>query len=404
MSTTTPRRVGESSWTDEEKQRLHRLRTTGNTKGMPWTAFHKLNHFPNHTDAAVQMQFYRMTSMTISARKRRERGSSGDTTPAKRPAMDGNGSSAKHQDPRVFHETDSESSEDEGDIYDNPGTAKSATSAKSNGMNSLAGIGGGGSRPTGQGASQSPSTQTLSSHSHLQNAIQHTQSAVATVPARKAVEPVRSSFTPVNQTAPLQTVHRRQSAPLTGTAPTQSPPANLDHQNLPESSRATPNQDPNLERPPQSAVSTSPQQFLNSRPATEGEQRSKPLEWRQEEEEQAITRRWLTQLNKDGEELISRLKSCLKNAQQAAQVQNEELAAECNELRDKLAAETKEKEGYVKEIGQLKAEVKRMEEEQVLMEAAMKKMEEEQVKILEDKKRITGVCKTLEELVGFIKH
>ncbi|KAL4911413.1 hypothetical protein BDW74DRAFT_8105 [Aspergillus multicolor] len=396
MSSTTPRRVGESSWSAEEKQRLHALRTTGSTKDMPWTAFHKLNHFPNHTDAAVQMQWYRMTSQAISARKRRNRGSIGDTAPVKRPAPDakGSGPAAQHQSPRVLHDTDSESSDGGGDIYDSAqtpnisGDAKTLSRGGGHTLNPVI------SRPTDLSQSQAASTQTLSSHSHPSTIITPTQStpapAAAPAPAPKEINPApRSSFTPVNRASNLQNAQGRQSAPSKVAPPTQSPPANF------ESSRTTSNRSPPGERLPQPSLLTDPQQPRASGPDPGEKRHSTPLILQgQGGIEDLETRRQRDEMEKCRDRLIGQVGNEIHRyfgvLQNSATTLTSKLISEHDELRAKLAAETKEKEEYIKEIERLKAEIKRMQEEHVKTE--------------EDKKRITGVCKTLEELVGFIKH
>jgi chromosome segregation ATPase len=141
-----------------------------------------------------------------------------------------------------------------------------------------------------------------------------------------------------------------------------------------------------------------------------------PLGFSQEEEQQAAQAGHSPpaprpcskgpRLEKASEELVSHVRTFAKDVEHrinnlisgwsfkqkelsVLQDSHREVILERDELRGKLNDEIRENEGYKKEIEDLKAELKLMKEE-------IRRVEE-------DKKKITGVYKTLEELVGLAK-
>ncbi|KAL6229764.1 hypothetical protein BDW75DRAFT_249276 [Aspergillus navahoensis] len=402
-------------WTPGEKERLWKLKTTGETKDLSWDAFHMLKHFPDRSKSAVQVQWSRLRAERGLPRQRRARGSLDGVVPAKRSAAHSINvrGSAKYR--RVSEDADGDEEHSNGvdTPHDTEATEDAGTASNES------------ERYLNHDSQAPDEAQRLSlpgSEAHQAAALHPAQSSTTMLSpgAATSQQALSIAFTPVNlnHTAQETTIHESRSTPLQvpPMCPTQTPDS--DERNLLETLGTSSRASPHSERTGRLGTSTD----LNP-PSLEGSTAAEPQQLPHplglpREDEQLETQAGHTplaqsptpkspRLEKASEGLVGHVKSFTKEVERMIsdltcgaslkqkelsllQDSHKDLLIERDELREKYTAEIREKEGYKKEVEDLKAELEQMKEE-------MRRVEE-------DKKKISGVCKTLEELVGLMKH
>ncbi|KAL4971190.1 hypothetical protein BDW66DRAFT_41628 [Aspergillus desertorum] len=415
MSSSAYSKRFELPWTPSEKQRLWKLKTTGETKDLSWSAFHKLKHFPQRSNSAVQVQWSRLRAEQGLPRQKRARGSLDGAVPAKRSAahLEDVRESANHR--RAFEDAvDDERSGNGVDIPDDNETTENegATPDDSAGYQNH--------------DSQAPDeTQriSMSGPDSQQATPAHFIQSSATVSGPGATTPRLApsiAFTPLNINSTAHVLNIRQSwstpsqAPQEGSSQTENP----DEHHFLEPSGISSKESPHTEWRAEPEVSNHLNPESLTDPTAAEREPPHPLGLSRDEEQLAAQvadhqppapspSPSSPRLEKASEALVSHVKIFTEEFERrindlisGASLQQKELSLlqnshkevllERDELREKLNAEIREKEGYKKESEDLMAELKQIKEE-------MRKVEE-------DKKKISGVCKTLEELVGFMKH
>ncbi|KAL4749644.1 hypothetical protein BDW72DRAFT_177878 [Aspergillus terricola var. indicus] len=416
MSSSAYSKRFELPWTASEKQRLWKLKTTGDTKDLSWNAFHKLKHFPDRSNSAVQVQWSRLRTERGLPRQRRARGSLDSTVPEKRSAAHLENVTEPARFPKAL-----ENADDNRVIGSGAGISSDGEFTENEGATSDDSV-------RYQNHSQATDeTQRLSNPgSDSQNtAAVHSTLFSATISGptpTTSEQPFSLSFTPLNITPIVQQTDMRDihsnflQAPVTGSKQTPGF-SDSDERNLLGCSDISSRENPHSHRTGRPGVSTHPDPPSSTgSTAVEQAQLPHPPGFSRAVEELATQADHSSPtlgpchkssgLEKASEELVSHVRTFTEDVEhrindlisgwsleqkELSLLRNvhEKVTLERDELKEKLIAEIREKEGYKKEVEDLKAELKQMKEE-------MRRVEE-------DKKKITGVYKTLEELVGFAK-
>ncbi|KAL3437824.1 hypothetical protein BDV09DRAFT_161083 [Aspergillus tetrazonus] len=416
MSSSAYSKRFELPWTASEKQRLWKLKTTGETKDLGWNAFHKLKHFPDRSNSAVQVQWSRLRAERGLPRQRRARGSLESAIPEKRSVacLEDVTESAKF--PRTLENAD-----------DNEGTGNGVSITSDGEYTEHEGA-----TPDDsvlyQNHSQAPGeTQRLSNPgSDVQHAAAvHSTLSSATIPGSTPTtsEPPSSlSFTPLNLIPIVQETIKQDSrstfSQVPATCQKQAPGfLDSDESNQLECSVISSRENPHSQRTGRPGMSTHLGPPSCTGPTTvEQAQLPHRLGFSHKEEQLAAQADHSPpalrpcsespRLEKASEELVSHVRTFADDVEhrindlisswsfKQKELSNlrdshKKVILERDELRGKLDAEIRENEGYKNEIEDLKAELKLMKEE-------MRRVDE-------DKKKITGVYRTLEELIGFAK-
>ncbi|KAL4992937.1 hypothetical protein BDV10DRAFT_180040 [Aspergillus recurvatus] len=410
MSSSAYSKRSDLPWTPGEKQRLWKLKTTGETKDLSWTAFHELKHFPDRSNLAVQVQWSRLRAERGLPRQRRAYGNLDGAVPAKRSAAHLNAARGAARHHRVLENADDDERSSNG--VDTPGDTETTENEGATADDSARNL---------NHDSQPPDELPISgSGSHQAGAVHPTQSSMSGPAATTSQQTPSIAFTRPNTSSTTHDTNIPNSLSTTLQAPPARPSqtADTDERDLLESFGISSDGSPHTERTGRPGISTHPNPpSLTSPTGAEREQLSHPLGFSQSEEHLPIPGKNLhspsgppsnsPRLEKSCEELARHVKTFSEDVERrinslisGASLQQKELSLlrdsykeillERDELRQKLISKTREKEDYKKEIEGLKAELKQMKEE-------MRRVEE-------DKKKISGVCKTLEELVGLIKH
>ncbi|KAL4738475.1 hypothetical protein BDV11DRAFT_189599 [Aspergillus similis] len=412
MSSSAYTKRFELPWTASEKQRLWKLKTTGETKDLSWNAFHKLKNFPDRSNSAVQVQWSRLRAERGLPRQRRDRGSLDGAVPEKRSAAHLEDVTESAKSPRVLENQDNNGVSSNG--TDNP---SDKSTPKTEGL-----------RARYQDHSQAPGEKQRlpdpGSDSHHAAIIHFTLSSATMSGSAPTTseQPSSLSFTPLNSDSIGQETTMQDSRStflqFQVARPNQTQGfSDSDERNLLECSGVSSRENPHSQRTGRPAVSTHHNLPSVTGPTAADQARlPHPLGFSQGEEQLATQTGHSPsapepcpkspRLEKASQELVSHVRTFTEDVERRIndlisgwsfkqkelsllQDSYKEAILERDELRGKLVAEISEKEGFKKEIEDLKTELKQMKEE-------MRKVEE-------DKKKITGVYKTLEELVGFAK-
>ncbi|KAL4756145.1 uncharacterized protein BDW70DRAFT_154430 [Aspergillus foveolatus] len=366
MSSSAYSKRFELPWTASEKQRLWKLKTTGETKDLAEPGL---------------------------PRQRRARGNLESAIPEKRSAAHLEDVTESAKFPRTLENAD-----------DNEVTGNGANITSD------------GEYPEHEGATPDDSvryqTQRLSNPgSDFQHAAAvHSTLSSATIPGSTPTtsEPPSSlSFTPLNFIPIVQETIMQDSRSMFSQVPATCQKQTLgfmdsDESNQLECSVISSRENPHSQRTGRPDVSTHLGPPSSTGPTTvEQAQFPHPLGFSQEEEQLAAQAchsppaprpcSKSPRLEKASEELVSHVRTFAEDQKELSILRDsrKKVILESDEPRGKLNAEIRENEGYKNEIEDLKAELKLMKEE-------MRRIEE-------DKKRITGVYRTLKELVGFAK-
>ncbi|KAL4811617.1 hypothetical protein BDW67DRAFT_179433 [Aspergillus spinulosporus] len=394
MSSSAYSKRFEIPWTASEKQRLWKLKTAGETKGLSWNALHKLKHFPDRSNSAVQVQWSRLRAERGLPRKRRARGNLDGAVPKKRCAARLEDVTESAKFPRTL------------EISDDSGVTGNGTDIPSDGEYT-----------ENEGATPDGSAR-YQNHFQAPDQIQRPSSPGADLQHAAAVHPTLSSatisgsapttseqpsslsFTPLNFAPIVQETIMQNSQSTLSQVPemgqSQTPGfSDSDERNLLDCSGISSRENSHSQRTGRPGVSTHLGPPSATGPtAVEQAQLPHPLGFSQREEQLAAQADHSPptpepcskspRLEKASEELVRHVRTFA-----------EDVEHRINDLISDWSFKQKELSLHIRKMKDIK--------EIEVLKAELNLMKEEMRRVEEDKKKITGVYKTLEELVGFAK-